>query len=99
MKTYDDTMAVSRAYSCISVRKEGWTEGTVKTPHGIVCVYAQGDDTHSDHSRLDFVWCGRLYMRNFSGKRYTPRGLARKAREFAETVAKNAKPGWVMANK
>ncbi|MFZ5698760.1 MAG: hypothetical protein ACOY9J_08630 [Pseudomonadota bacterium] len=94
MKVYDDTLAVSRAYSRISVRNEGWTEGTVLTPHGIVIVYAHGDESHSHHSRLDFIWCGRLYMRNFSGKRYSPRGLARKAREFAETVAKTARPGW-----
>lgn len=83
---FDDSMTVNRAFSRIEVRKEGWTDGEVLTPHGIVSVYAQGDDDHRPHTRLDFVHNGRLYMRNYPGKRYSPRGLVTKAREFAEEI-------------
>ena len=40
------------------------------------------------HSRLDFAWNGRLYMRSFN-KRYTTRGLKTLAYEFAQEIAES----------
>lgn len=87
MKETDDSMAVGKAgYSRVNGGKE-WTDGEVATPWGFVVVYAQGDEQHYHHSRLDFIHRGRLYIRNFSGKRYTPRGLKTKAMQFAREIA------------
>lgn len=88
MKQFDDSMSLQkRGYGRVVVRREGWTDGEVLTPYGIVTVYAQGDAENSPHTRLDFVWDGRLYMRNFDGKRYTARALVTKAMEFATEIA------------
>lgn len=88
MKQFDDSMSLEkRGYGRIEVRKEGWTDGEVLTPFGIVTVYAQGDAENVPHTRLDFVWNGRLYMRNFGDKRYSPRGIVTKAMKFAAEIA------------
>lgn len=87
MKQTDDSMKLGkRGYGRINT-KNGYTDGEVLTPVGIVSVYAQGDDQNVPHTRLDFVFDGRLYMRNFIGKRYSPRGLVTKALEFADEIA------------
>jgi hypothetical protein len=87
MDIYDDSMSFDKhGFSRIEVRKEGWTDGEVATPWGFVSVYAQGDDNHYYHTRLDFIHNGRLYMRNFSGKRYTPRVIKTKAMRFAKEM-------------
>lgn len=88
MKVHDDSMAVGRkGFSRLMTMKEGWTDGDVVTPWGIVSVYAQGDDRYRHHTRLDIVHNGRLYMRDFHGKRYSPRGLVMKAMQFAREIA------------
>lgn len=88
MEIYDDSMSIGkRGFSRIEVRKEGWTDGEIATPWGFVSVYAQGGENHFYHTRLDFICKGRLYMRNFSGKRYTPRGITTKAMRFAKEIA------------
>lgn len=88
MKHNDDSMSLARrGYGRINVHKDGWTDGEVVTPFGIVSVYAQGDDENRPHTRLDFAWDGRLYMRNFDGRRYSPRGLVTKAMQFASEIA------------
>ena len=88
MKHNDDSMSLARrGYGRIEVRKDGWTDGEVVTPFGIVSVYAQGDAENQPHTRLDFAWNGRLYMRNFDGVRYSPRGLVTKAMQFASEIA------------
>jgi hypothetical protein len=71
--------------------EDGWTEGVVPTRHGFVSVYAQGDAQYSHHTRLDFIWAGRWYQRNFCGKRYSHRGLVTVAVRFAKEIAE-AKP-------
>jgi hypothetical protein len=88
---FDDSMALQRPHSRISVGQppRGWTDGAVFTCHGIVLVYAQGDDEYTHHTRLDFVWQGRLYMRDFNGKRYSPRGLVTLADRFAAEIVES----------
>lgn len=84
---YDHEMRVEpRGFNRSKELKEGWTEGDVVTPFGIVSVYAQGDDIHSHITRLDFVFNGRLHLRTYR-KRYTVRGIKTKAYEFAKEVA------------
>lgn len=87
MKIFDQNFKVEkRGYSRIEERREGWTDGEVITPWGVVSVYAQGDDTHAHHTRLDFVFAGRQWIRDFSGKRYSTRGLKTKAMQFAKEI-------------
>ena len=68
-------------------RSSGCDDGVVATPWGFVWARAQGDDRRVCHSSLRFVHGGRYHVRNFKGKRYTSRGLARKAKEFAREIA------------
>lgn len=88
MKQFDDSISLQkRGYGRVEVRKEGWMDGDVLTPYGIVTVYAQGDAENVPHTKLDFVWRGRLHIRNFNGKRYSARGIVTKAMEFATEIA------------
>lgn len=91
MKIYDDHMSLSgRSFSRTELRDSGgWIDGAVVTPWGIVLVYAQGDAVHVNNSRLDFAHNGRLHIRNFKGKRYTQRGLARVAAKFAREIVES----------
>lgn len=89
VKITDDSMKLPyRGINWISRHPAGWTDGEVLTPFGIVAVYAQGDKAKGEsfHTRLDFVFDGRLYMRNFENKRYSSRGLVTKAYEFAAEI-------------
>lgn len=93
MKTEDFSYAVGRCVSSVRRRtnpNHDWTEGTVRTPHGIVEVYAQGSERSFRVTRLDFVWEGRVHVRSFRGKRYSPRGIVTKAKEFARHVVEQA---------
>lgn len=81
-KIQDDSMALGgRGFSRIHSR-EGWLDGEVVTPHGIVTVYAE-----DGYARLDFVAGGRLVMRNFRGKRMSKLALCRAAVKFAQEKA------------
>lgn len=68
------------------VRPEGWTTGCIVTPHGIVRVYAQGDDEHCHTTSLTIVHDGRLHSRDFHGKRYSSRGIVTVAKKFAKDI-------------
>lgn len=70
-------------------RRELWLDGCVATPWGYVICYAQGDDENFHHTRLDFIHGGRVYCRNFNGKRYSVRGIKTKAVQFAKEIAAN----------
>lgn len=87
MKTFDDQYKIpNRGYNRSEERREGWLDGEVATPWGFVCVYAQGNEFHSHHSRLDFIHNGVQYIRHFSGKRFTKRGIKTKAMQFAKEI-------------
>jgi hypothetical protein len=87
-KFKDDSVSLSgRAVNRITRDPRGWIEGPVLTPDGIVHCYAQGDEQNENHTRLDFVWQGRLYMRQFPKVRMTARGMATAAGRFAREVA------------
>jgi len=77
--------SVGRGYSSVCDRKDGWTDGEVLTPQGIVLAYAQGGEKQFHHTSLRMVVNGRVYHRSWN-KRYTKRGIARKAREFARDL-------------
>jgi hypothetical protein len=85
---FDESMALDKrpSGSRISTHPNGWTDGAVSTVYGFVLVYAQGDAEHFHASRLDFIWHGRLYMRNFSKRRLSARGLVTAANRFAHEV-------------
>lgn len=83
---YEYGYSIGKGRGRVSERKEGWTEGDVVTPHGIVSVYAQGDDKNVFITRLDFAWKGRMHIRSFQGKRYSPRGIVTKAKAFAKEI-------------
>ena len=74
MEVFDYSMKVPKQGFSRTEERDGWTDGEIVTPWGIVSVYAQGDDEYTHHTRLDFVHGGRLHIRNFSGKRYTDSG-------------------------
>lgn len=83
----DDSMALTgRCLNRASKDPRGWTDGHVVTPRGIVAVYAQGGDGHVNHTRLDFAWKGRLYMREMPKVRLSSRGMVSAARRFAQEV-------------
>lgn len=82
-KTFDDSMAVSEGFSRID-NHAGWRDGVVATPQGFVTVYSQWGA--NPHSRIDFIYKGRLLMRN-RNRCYSPRGLAMLAKRFAKEVA------------
>ena len=83
---YEYNLSIGRGWGNITTRKEGWTEGTVTTPHGLVSVYAQGDEENVYITMLDFAWKGRMHVRSFQGKRYSPRGIVTKAKVFAKEI-------------
>lgn len=91
---FDDSMKLDRrpSGSRVTEREEGWTEGVVSTVHGFVSVYAQGGEDSTYASRLDFIWRGRLYMRNYSKQRLSKRGLVTAADRFAHEIAAAAPP-------
>ena len=85
MKITEYDYAVGQGWNSVKDNPNGWTDGTVKTPHGMVDVYAQGDDKHRHVTQLIFQSRGRVYVRTFE-KRYTHRGIARKAKELAREI-------------
>lgn len=93
MKIFDDSIAVGkRGFNRATENDGGWTDGEVGTPWGFVSVYAQGNSRGDNFSRLDFIWSGRLYMRNFPGTRFSKRGLKTKALQFAQEIASQSAP-------
>ena len=58
-----------------------WYGGDVVTEFGIVSIYGE-----AGHSRFDFAWKGRHYLRHENRGR-TPRGLAIEATKFARRIA------------
>lgn len=64
---------------------DGYLEGCVITPHGIVAVYSQGSATETPSTNLTFVYGGRVYQRTIP-KRYTKRGLVTVANRYAGDV-------------
>ena len=86
MEIDDSSFSIGNGFSRIEIRHEGWTDGEVVTPHGIVSIYAQGDKKYDCHTRLDFAHNGRFFVRFFSGKRYSKRGIVTKAKEFAREI-------------
>ena len=93
MKKYEYTYTVGAGHSDLRDNPEGWTEGTVKTPHGLVEVYAQGDDENFPSTTLNFQIGKRVYVKNIQGKRYTHRGIATQAKRFSKEVTENSSDG------
>lgn len=89
MKTpiFDDSISCRSSFGRIDTERgttgESWDKGTVLTPHGIVCVYAE-----DSHTRLDFCHNGRLHMRTYR-KRLTHRGMTVAAGRMAKEIAPN----------
>ncbi len=90
MEIYNYSISVGKTgFNSTEERKEGWLDGEVVTPWGFVRCYAQGDDKSSHHTRIDFIFNGVMYSRNFSGKRYTKRGIKTIAFQFAKEIVDN----------
>lgn len=88
MQIHNDSFSCKKPFGRVRIVKEGWTDGDVVTPSGIVGVYAQGDKENYHMTRLDFVFNGKWHIRCFHGKRYSPRGLVTKANQFASEIVK-----------
>lgn len=89
MKIYNDNMKISKPFG--RIENAGCPDGDVVTPYGIVGVYVYKDLAGHYHSKLDFAFKGRLYLRAFQNKRYSPRGLVTKANRFAEEITKEVR--------
>lgn len=85
----DKKWRVSRAYSSIS-NSNGYSEGVVFTPNGIVQVYSQGNENVVSNTTLQFVHNGMCYTRNFN-RRYSCRYLKTLSIRFANEVLKKQK--------
>jgi hypothetical protein len=59
---------------------EGWDEGTVVTPYGIVEIVA-----NEYYTRFDFAHKGKLYMKAYN-KWLKPASITRIAKDFASKV-------------
>lgn len=88
-KIVDDSFSIGQGFNRVRENSSGWTSGVVVTPHGMVDAYAQGDDKHFHMTRLDFVWKGRVYVRTYHNKRYSPRAISSKAKKFSEGICQN----------
>ena len=86
MKIEEYDFSIMPHISWVYENKNGFTDGCVATPHGIVKVYAQGGGKNFYVTNLNYVIGGRLFVRQFRGKRYSPRGIATKAKQFAKEV-------------
>lgn len=83
----DTNWSVGKGYSCIQTRLN-YLEGDVATKHGLVWCYSENSPRFA-YTRMDFVFSGRCYSRTFD-KFFTKRGLAAKAKRFAEEVVKKS---------
>lgn len=81
--------SIGKGFSRLEDRKleggESWIDGSVVTRFGIVLAYSQGDKKSFHHTSLEFAYKGFVQVRSFD-KRYTKRGIARLAKQFAEDV-------------
>ena len=96
MKTEDFSYSLDgRAANRIHLNKtqdgETYHEGAVLTEFGTLTVYAQGGERYDPHSRIDFAYKGRVYVRNFMKTRLTPRGLVMLGRRFAREIVRKHK--------
>lgn len=87
---WDDSISVDRGFARWSNPREGYDydEGEIATPHGWVTAYAE-----SKHTRLDFLWKGRIYYRNFQNRRYSRRGMVTLAKAFAAEIVRGKRHG------
>lgn len=85
-KQFDDSVSLSETVGRL-ITMDVYIRGPVLTPRGIVLVHMM---TKNPVARFEFVWQGRLYMRNIH-RGYTAKGLARKARQFADEVVGRAR--------
>jgi hypothetical protein len=92
---FDDTSKVSgHGFTRWNPFIDNYDSGLKITPHGIVditCEKPGPEFKYSEYTRLDFVYKGRLYMRNFRGQSFNRKKLAQLANEFAREIA-NRKP-------
>lgn len=77
----DDSMALGDGFARWVPGTNGYDQGTIFLPEGVVDAMMQGDDRNYHLTRLDTVIDGRLVMRSFD-KRYSRRGVIRLAREL-----------------
>jgi hypothetical protein len=90
MKTYQYSLSVGSGFGRTELRQmqhryADWLDGEVITYHGIVSIYAQGDDEFRPSTQLTFVWKGRMHVKSYN-KRYTQRGIVTLAKRFANEI-------------
>jgi len=85
----DSAVPLRRTYNRLHVRPDGFIEGSIVTPHGIVDVVAGDGAPQCDwYAALDMVISGYHYTRIFIGRPMTKRGLSVKANQFAREAGK-----------
>jgi hypothetical protein len=87
-KQQDFSMKLTSPINRIWKHPDGYFEGCVFTPNGIVNVYSQGGESETPSTNLDFVWEGRLHSRRIP-RRFTRRGLVTVANRYAEEIRWN----------
>jgi hypothetical protein len=90
-KVWDESMGVRNAWARSLRVIDGvagpYMDGDVGTPHGFVHVYHEWADHREPVARLDVCRDGRMFMRNYSGRRYTEKALVTMASRFAREIA------------
>lgn len=78
---FDDSFDIGDGFTRWAAGTNGYDDGEVILPEGIVTVLMQGDDRNRPLTRLDAVINGRLVIRTYE-KRYSRRGVVRLARQL-----------------
>lgn len=83
-----------KVYRGSHLDKEEWDsnvklEGYVRTQDGfvVVCQYADEDETESFFN-MDFIYKGREYHKQITGKSFTVRGIVMQSRKFAKEIVR-----------
>lgn len=86
----DVSKVIGKGFTRWHAQQDGYIQGVKVTPHGIVDIYCQDADGYLAITRLDFVWKGVLYMRNWE-QCFSKKKVAQLCNEFAKEIA-NRRP-------
>lgn len=86
----DESKVYGKGFTRWGSEQNGYQTGTRITTHGIVDIYTQYGDGWDKYTRIDFVWKGRMYMRNFD-EPLSKKKIAQLSNEFAHEIV-NRRP-------
>lgn len=88
-KESDFSFSIDSGFSNWELGTGNYDSGIINTYHGIVSVYAQGDEECSHSTSLRFVHNGRCFVRSWK-KRFSRRGIAMLAKKFSKEIFINS---------